>query len=126
MTGAARNFFTLAIIYAIFGMLLGLVMGISQDHGQMPTHAHMMVAGWLMSGFFAFFYHLFPKINHSRLAMVHFWLTAASGIVMFISLFFIFSGNTAAEPVTGIASSVFFLGILLFAWIALPVLRRTA
>src|SRR5690349_9646193 len=126
MTGAARNFFTLAIIYAIFGMLLGLVMGISQDHSQMPTHAHTMVAGWLMSGFFAFFYHLFPDINRSRLAMVHFWLTAASGTVMFISLYFIFSGNTAAEPITGIASTLFFLGILLFAWIALPVLRRRA
>jgi uncharacterized protein involved in response to NO len=126
MTGAARNFFALAIIYAICGMLLGLVMGISQDHSQMPTHAHTMVLGWLMSAFFAFFYHQFPKINQSRLAMVHFWLTAVSGIVMLISLYFIFSGNTAAEPVTGIASSVFFVGMLLFAWIALPVLRRTA
>ena len=126
MTGAARNFLALAIIYAICGMLLGLVMGISQDHGQMPTHAHTMVAGWLMSGFFAFFYHLFPKINQSRLAMVHFWLTAVSGIVMLVSLFFIYSGSPGVESITGMASIVFFLGILLFAWIALPVLRRAA
>jgi len=124
MTGAARNFLGLAIIYAVCGMLLGLVMGLSQDHSQMPTHAHTMVAGWLMSGFVAFFYHLFPEINRSRLAMVHFWLTAASGIVMLISLFFVFGGNPAAESITGVASIVFFLGILLFAWIALPVLRR--
>jgi hypothetical protein len=126
MTGAARNFLTLAIIYAICGMILGLVMGISQDHSQMPTHAHTMVAGWLMSGFFAFFYHLFPDINRSRLAMVHFWLTAASGIVMLVSLFLMFSGNPSVEPVTALASTAFFLCILLFAWIALPVLRRSA
>ena len=126
MTGAARNFLALAIIYALCGMLLGLVMGISQDHTQMPTHAHTMVAGWLMSGFFAFFYHFFPEINRSRLAMVHFWLTAASGIVMLISLFLLFGGNTAVEPVTAIASILFFAAIVLFAWIALPVLRRTA
>jgi hypothetical protein len=126
MTAAARNFMTLAIIYAVCGMILGLYMGMSQDHSQMPTHAHTMVAGWLMSGFFAFFYHLFPDINRSKLATVHFWLTAASGIVMLVSLYFIFSGNPAAEPITGIASTVFFLAVLLFAWIALPVLRRTA
>jgi hypothetical protein len=126
MTGAARNFLILAIIYAVCGMLLGLVMGITQDHSQMPTHAHTMVAGWLMSGFFAFFYHLFPDINRSRLAMVHFWPTAASGIVMLVSLFLLFGGNPAVEPITAISSTVFFLAILLFAWVALPVLRRTA
>lgn len=126
MTGAARNFLALAIIYAICGMILGLVMGISGDHSQMPTHAHTMVAGWLMSGFFAFFYHLFPNINQSRLAMVHFWLTAASGIVMLLSLYFLFAGNPGVEPITAISSTLFFVAVLLFAWIALPVLRRTA
>ena len=86
--------------------------------------AHPLTRIALVGFSFAFFYHLFPDINRSRLAMVHFWLTAVSGIVMLVSLFFIFGGNTAAEPITGIASIVFFLGILLFAWIALPVLRR--
>ncbi|WP_119270342.1 hypothetical protein [Taklimakanibacter deserti] len=126
MTGAARNFFILALIYAICGMLLGLAMAIRQDHTQMPVHAHAMVAGWLMSGFFAFFYHFFPEIGRSRLAMIHFWLTAASGVVMLVSLFFVLSGNIAIEPVTAISSILFFLAILLFTWIALPVLRRTA
>ena len=107
-------------------MFLGLAMAISQDHAQMPTHAHTMVAGWLMSGFFAFFYHLFPEINRSRLAMVHFWLTAGSGIVMLVSLFFLYGGSPAVEPITAVASILFFISIFLFAWIALPVLRRTA
>jgi|EndMetStandDraft_5_1072996.scaffolds.fasta_scaffold442118_1 uncharacterized protein involved in response to NO len=126
MTGAARNFFILALAYAICGMLLGLYMGISQDHLQMPTHAHTMVLGWLMSGFFAFFYHLFPDIGRSGLAMVHFWFTAATGIVLLVSLYFVIGGNTELEPVTGISSILFFVALLLFAWIALPVLRRTA
>lgn len=126
MTGAARNFFTLALIYAICGMTLGLYMGLSQDHSQMPTHAHTMVLGWLMSGFFAFFYHLFPDIGRSRLATVHFWVTAASGIILLVSLFFVLRGSASAEPVTGISSMVFFAATLLFVWIALPVLRRTA
>jgi uncharacterized protein involved in response to NO len=126
MTGAARNFFILALIYAVCGMALGLAMAMAEDHTQMPVHAHTMVAGWLMSGFFAFFYHFFPQIGGSRMAMIHFWLTAASGIVMLVSLYFVRAGNIAIEPVTAISSILFFLAILLFAWIALPALRRTA
>jgi hypothetical protein len=124
MKGVARNFFTLAIIYAICGMVLGLSMSISQDHGQMPVHAHTMVAGFLMSAVFAFFYHLFPAAAASRLAPVHFWLTAVSGIALLVSLYFMLDGNPAIEPVTAISSVLFFLGMLLFAWIALPVVRR--
>jgi hypothetical protein len=96
----------------------------SQDHLQMPVHAHTMVAGWLMSAVFAYFYHLFPAIGASKLAMAHFWLQAVSGIVLLISLFFVLRGNTGVEPVTAIGSLGFFAGMLLFAWIALPVLRK--
>lgn len=124
MTGAARSFFILALLYAIAGMSLGLYMGMSQDHSQMPVHAHAMVLGWLMSGFFAFFYHFFPDIGRSSLASVHFWLTAASGIILLVSLYFVLSGNVALEPVTGISSMVFLACFLLFVWIARPVFSR--
>ena len=49
MQGVARNFFILGIVMAIAGMMLGLKMAMTQDHIQMPVHAHIMVAGWLMS-----------------------------------------------------------------------------
>jgi cbb3-type cytochrome oxidase subunit 1 len=123
MKGVARNFFILAIIYAICGMILGLSMAISHDHTQMPVHAHTMVAGWLMSAVFAFFYHLFPAASASRLARIHFWLTAVSGIALLVSLFFVLGGNPGVEPVTAISSIGFFLGMGLFVWIALPAIR---
>lgn len=125
MQGAARLFFALAIIYAIAGMLLGLSMAISHDHLQMPTHAHTMVAGWVSSAIFAFFYHQFPVIGQSRLAAVHFWLQAVSGVVLVVSLYFLTAGNEAVEPITAAASMGFLAGMLLFAWIALPVLRKS-
>lgn len=123
MQGVARNFFILAIIYALCGMFLGLVMSISQDHTEMPVHAHIMVAGWLMSAVFAFFYHLFPVARASRLAPVHFWLTAVSGIMLLVGLFFLLAGNPAIEPVVALGSLGFFAGMLLFAWIAVPATR---
>ena len=126
MQGVARNFFTLAIIYALCGMALGIHMAISDDHGQMPTHAHTMVAGWLMSAVFAFFYHLFPAVGQKVLAKVHFWLTAISGIGLMIGLYILLAGNPGIEPLLGISSIGFYAGILLFAIIALPALWKTA
>jgi hypothetical protein len=126
MQGVARNFFTLAIIYALCGMALGIHMAISDDHGQMPTHAHTMVAGWLMSAVFAFFYHLFPAVGQKVLAKVHFWLTAISGIGLMIGLYILLAGNPAIEPLLGIASIGFYAGMLLFAFIALPVVWKKA
>ena len=124
MQGVARNFFTLAIFYAIAGMTLGLSMAISHDHGQMPTHAHIMVAGWVMSAVFAFFYQLVPAARASRLARVHFWLTAVSGIGLVGGLYVMLGGNEAIEPLVAVSSMGFFAALLLFAWISLSVLWK--
>ena len=124
MQRVARNFFTLAIIFALCGMALGIHMGMSGDHGQMPTHAHIMLAGWVTSAIFAFFYHLFPSAGDRTLATVHFWLTTVSVIGLVVSLYFLMAGNESMEPVLGIASIGFLLGMLLFAFIALPVIWR--
>lgn len=123
MKGAARTFFILALCYAVAGMVLGIYMAASHDHGEMPTHAHIMVAGWLMSSVFAFFYHLFPAIGAKPMARAHFWVQAVSGIVLVVSLFFLLKGNEALEPVTALASIGFLIGTLMFIWNAVPVLK---
>jgi hypothetical protein len=124
MQGVARNFFTLAIIYALAGMALGIHMAMSQDHSEMPVHAHTMVAGWLMSSVFAFFYHLFPKAGLGLMAQAHFWLTAVSGICLLVGLFILLGGNPSIEPFVGISSMVFYASMFLFVFIALPVVYR--
>ncbi len=123
MQGVARNFFIMALAYAVAGMSLGLHMSISKDHGQMPTHAHTMVAGWLMSSVFAFFYHLFPAVAAGRLAMVHFWLTTISGVALLLSLFLFLAGHVAIEQLLGAASLAFYAAMFLFIVVALPVVR---
>jgi len=124
MQGAARLFFTLAIVFAIVGMILGLSMGMTEDHSQFPTHAHIMLAGWASFALFGFFYHLFPTISTTRIATVHFWLQTASAIVMMISLYLIYSGHPAMEAGAGVGSIGYGLGMLLFAYIALPAIWK--
>jgi small-conductance mechanosensitive channel len=125
MQGVARNFFILGIVMAIAGLMLGLKMAITEDHGQMPVHAHIMVAGWLMSAVFGFFYHLFPVARQNKLATLHFWMHAVGIVVLTVSLYFVLAGNPGVEPVTAVASILFFLGVLLFAWIAIPVVSKS-
>ena len=125
MQGVARNFFILGIVMAIAGLMLGLKMAITQDHGQMPVHAHIMVAGWLMSAVFGFFYHLFPVARQNKLATIHFWMHAVGIVVLTVSLYFVLAGNPGVEPVTAVSSILFFLGTLLFAWIAIPVVNKS-
>lgn len=124
MSGVSRLFFTLAIASAIIGMALGLDMAISENHGQMVTHAHIMLAGWVSPAIFAFFYHLFPDLNDITIAKVHFWLQTVSSIVMFGSLFLLYGGNESAEPGAAIGSIGYLLGFVLFAWIAISKLWR--
>lgn len=124
MTGVAARFFTSAVLYAILGMMLGLHMGISQNHTQMPTHAHLLLIGWVTFALFGFFYHLFPERAASNLAVIHFWLAEASFVALIIALYLLFGGNASADPLAAAGSIGFLLSMILFGVIAWPVVRR--
>jgi hypothetical protein len=64
MRGVSAWFFGSAVVYGILGMLLGNIMGVTQDHSQLVTHAHMLLIGWVSFAIFGFFYHLFPGAPH--------------------------------------------------------------
>lgn len=123
MTGVAAKFFGSAVIYGVLGMLLGLVMGITQDHAQMPTHAHLLVVGWVSFALFGLFYHQFPSAAATRLAAVHFWLAQASFVALIVGLFLIFGGRPDADPIAAVSSIGLLLSMVLFAVIAWPIVR---
>ena len=125
MTGLASRFFGSALIYAVLGMALGLIMGMTHDHAQMPTHAHILVVGWVSFAIFGFFYHLFPAAASGRLASVHFWLAEASLLVLLIGLLQIFRGRAdAGEPFAAAGSMGLLASMILFAIIAWPTVRH--
>jgi len=126
MTGVARNFLMSAIIYGVIGMCLGLYMGITENHTQLPTHAHIMVIGWVSFAVFGIFYASFKEAASRTLATVHFWIAQIGFIGLAIALGFIFSGQSGFEPVAGIFSIIYFVSFLLFALIALPAISSSA
>ncbi len=124
MKGLSAWFFGSALAYAILGMVVGNVMGASGDHSQMPTQAHLLLIGWVSFAIFGFFYHLFAERAATLLARVHFWLAQATYIVLVIALYLIFSGQPdAGEPIAAAASIGYLLSMVLFALVALPVVR---
>jgi len=123
MHGLAARYFGSAIIYAILGMSLGLHMGMSKDHTQMPTHAHLLVVGWVSFALIGIFYHLFPRAASGLLPRVQFWLAQLSLITLVVGLYLIFTGHDGADPIAGVSSIGLLASMILFGVIALPVLR---
>ena len=123
MQGLAARYFGSAIVYAILGMSLGLHMGMSKDHSQMPTHAHLLVIGWGTFALFGVFYHLFPDSAAGFLPKLQFWLAQLSLVTLVSGLYLIFSGYPDADPIAGVSSIGLLVSMILFGIIALPTLR---
>jgi cbb3-type cytochrome oxidase subunit 1 len=126
MNAVSRSFLAASIVWALLGMVLGLAMAISQDHGAMPAHAHIMVLGWLSFAVFAVVYQVFPAAAESRFAKLHLWLALASSVVMLGAVYLIYSGYPELEPFAAAGSIAYAASFALFALAAWPAITRPA
>jgi hypothetical protein len=104
MHGIARAFFISALVYGFLGLLLGIYMAIGQDRTQLPTHAHIMVIGWLSFAVFGLFYHFFQQSVPQLLAGLHFWVAEVWLVIIVAGLWMIFSGRTEFEPLAAVGA----------------------
>lgn len=123
MRGIAKTFLFTAILYGILGLLLGLHMGMSKDHGQLPTHAHIMLIGWVSFAIFGFFYWFFGEAVPRWLGFLHCALAQVSLPVMIVALYAIYANQPQYDPLAGIASICYLASFLAFAAAALFGLR---
>lgn len=123
MRGIGRAFFATAIVYGILGMLLGLDMAMRHDHAELPTHAHIMVIGWLSFAIFGFFYALLGDVVPRWLAVAHHLLAQVSLAVLVVGLWLYYAGHTQFEPLAAIGSLGYAASFLLFAAAAFIALR---
>jgi len=105
-------------------MALGLHMAIGHDHGQLVTHAHIMVGGWLSLAIFGFFYALLGETVPRWLARAHFWLAQVSLAVLVAGLYLYYAGQTQYEPLAAIGALGYAASFLLFAAAAFTALRE--
>ncbi len=116
MRGIDRLFLRAAVIYVLAGMSLGIFMAISDDHTQMPTHAHMNLLGWASMALYAVVYRVWPEAARSPLAAWHFWIANLGTLVVVIGVAGIMAGREEAfGPIAGVGSILSLIGMLLFA-----------
>jgi cbb3-type cytochrome oxidase subunit 1 len=83
MKGIAFNFFIVAALCVTAGMVWGIQMSATQDHGLSPAHAHLNLVGWVTMGLFGLYYAVTPTAAQNGLAKIHFWM-ATLGVVLMV------------------------------------------
>lgn len=115
MPQLARLFFKTAIVFLIVGIAMGLQMAISGNHNVIGAHAHANLLGWVTMAIFGTYYALNPAKAETRLASLQYWVYTAGVVVIVPSLYMLYLGYAAFEPLTAVSSLVILLGVLMFA-----------
>ena len=111
-----RAYLIWALSYAAAGMGLGIFMAISKNHGQLVTHAHILLVGFVTSLIYAVIHKLWLPAPPRRMATVQFVLHQAGCLVMFSGLLLLFGSMATEEqlsPLLGSAAIAVILGMLL-------------
>lgn len=111
-----RKFLIWALGYAAVGITLGLYMAASQNHGELVTHAHILLIGFLLSLVYGIIHKLWLGKPPRAVANVQFVVHQAAAVTVSVGLFLLYGGivpESALSAVLGIASAGVLLGVLL-------------
>ncbi|WP_217647625.1 hypothetical protein [Collimonas sp. OK412] len=116
MMGFDRKFLVSGLAYAVLGLAFGIYMGMSQNHSQLVTHAHILLIGFAISVVYGVIHKLWLAGVRPGVATLQFVLHHAGALIMLASLFLL-SGQFVPEetigPVLGLSSIAVLLGMLL-------------
>ncbi len=119
-----RRFLVWGLSYVVVGMALGVYMAASHNHGELVTHTHILLVGFVLSSLYGIIHRLWLRDPPARLARIQFWLHQAATIAVSIGLFLLYGSFVEAakvEPVLGISS----LGVLVAALLMLYLVVRS-
>lgn len=114
MNKLAGNFMKAAVIYALIGFTLGLIMAATHNFELRSVHTHLNLIGWTSMAVYAMFYQLVPSASNLSLARVHFWAANIGLIILSVSVAALAMRSGAAEPGAAIGSVITLASFLLF------------
>lgn len=118
-------FFGSAVLYALGGMALGIVMGASGDHTLAPVHAHINLLGWTTLALMGTFYALAGDRANKGLAWLNFGVSNLANLVTLPLLALLLQGNTSVIPVMSAGEIGLVVGMVLFGLSVLLVARKS-
>lgn len=102
-------------LYMMFGLLIGLVMGLTHSSALLSVHSHVGLLGWATMALAGLVYVAVPRCDGNRLAGMHFWLHNLGLPVMISGLIWEeYGGGQSVEMLIGIGSFVVVVALLLF------------
>ena len=117
-----RRFLVWALGYAAVGISLGLYMAASQNHGELVTHAHILLIGFVLSLVYGIIHKLWLDNPNRAVANTQFVLHQAAAVTVSVGLFLLYGGIVAEStlgPILGVASACVLLGMLLMLYMVL-------
>ena len=120
--GIDRKFLLCGLFFAIAGLCLGIYMAASRNHSEMPTHAHIMLVGFVFSFIYATIHRLWLQGIGGRLKWVQFGLHQFGAVMIAIGLFVLFSGHSSEDavmPFLAPGGISVLLGMLVMTWMVM-------
>ena len=111
-----KKFVLTGLGYAILGLALGIFMAASKDHGQLVTHAHIMLIGFVVSFIYGLCHKLWLNNSTSKLAVTQYYVHQVGTLVILIGLFLYYGKFVSIEtidPVLAISSIAVFTGMVM-------------
>ncbi len=112
-----RKYALTAFGYAILGVILGIYMAKTHNHSQLPTHAHIMLLGFVTSFIYAVAYKLWiTETSCKKLAAAQFWTHQIGTPGLTIGLFLLYGQFATIEtvgPILGIFSLIILTSFIL-------------
>src|SRR5215472_1389564 len=117
-----RRFLIWGLSYATAGIVLGIYMAATHNHGELVTHAHILLIGFVLSLVYGIIHKLWLEKPNRAVANTQFVLHQAAAITISVGLFLLYGGivpEPALGPVLGIASASVLLGMLLMLYMVM-------
>lgn len=120
--GLDRKYLIWALGYVAAGMGLGIFMAASHNHGQLVTHAHINLVGFLLSFCYGIIHKLWLGQPNPAIAKTQFILHHAASITLAVGLFLLygtFVPEAQIEPVLSVGSITVLASALLMLFMVL-------
>jgi hypothetical protein len=114
MSRISTAFFGAAVLYALVGMGLGMMMGASGDHTLSPVHAHINLLGWASLAVMGAFYGIAGARAPARLAWTNFAVSNIGNLMSLPMVALVVQGKQPILPLMIGGEILIVLGMLTF------------